>query len=249
VPNLRRSIEYWLLQSGNDLALRGDSFEQQVRDEIALAIENNATLRGEAGLVRHNINPSDPQVGDIDHLLWIESTVLVGEAKCFLRPATSHEWFRHNDKLHDAAVQAKRKASWIAQNREWFEVATGHRVTASAFKVLPCVVVNSPRSALRTIEGVPVVDRYILIRYFRIGHGTLFENHRNAHRGERVLFYRNSSEAADTLADYLRDPAHLRIYRESVGFSNRPQPNLADPRRAIFVLNPRIRVGALATLE
>jgi hypothetical protein len=249
VPNLRRSIEYWLAQGGNDLACRGGSFEQQVRDELALALKDNAVLRGETGLVTHNVNPSDAQVGDIDLLLWIGSAVLVGEVKCFLRPATSHEWFQHNDKLHDAVVQAKRKASWIARNREWFEETAGHRVTASAFKVLPCVVVNSPRSALRTIEGVPVVDRYIMLRYFKIGHGTLFGDTRNGHIGERVMFYRNISEAAETLADFLRDPAHLRIYRKSVDFSTRPQPNLADPNRAIFALSPRIRVGSLATVK
>jgi hypothetical protein len=240
-PNLRRSIEYWLAEGGNDLAVRGDVFEQQIRDNLRSACMNNPLLSN-AGVLTERAMPDDPTIGDIDLLVWIENTILVGESKCLLRPASSHEWFQHNERIHDAARQAKRKAEWVATHRDWFQKVSGHTLNQSALKVLSCVIVNSARSALRVIDSVAVVDDYILDRFFGVGYGTMFTTLHDEGSARKLRFYENSSEAASKLETFLHEPPHLMVYRNSIEMAFRVQPDFTRPEQTVVSYFPQVKV-------
>jgi hypothetical protein len=237
-PNLRRSIEYWLAEGGNDLAGRGELFESFLRAELAEGIHSNDILRGLATVVPHTVAPSDATIGDIDLLAYVVDTVLVGEIKCMRRPATSHEWFQHDDRLAEGVDQALRKAQWLRGNTSWLANVTGRNFTEA--RVLPCVVLNSTAGALRVLRGVPIVDRYILDRFFAVGYGSRFATVDN--EGIRQPFYSTAAEAANRLEAYLISPPHLHHFRDSLQLATRSQPNFGGPDHVVS-LSPQVRLG------
>lgn len=115
--------------------------------------------------------PPAAEIGDIDLLVRIGSTVLLGEVKCMSHPATSHDWFRHRSRLREAVDQVKRKADWARSNLGWLEgIFSGHQVN----RVVECIVVNTFRSSMAVAENVPVSDTWLLYRYLAEGHGMMF---------------------------------------------------------------------------
>lgn len=237
-PNLRRSIEYWFVQGGDDLSKRGYEFEDSVRIDLRDAIAENSRLSA-TGVAAASVKPTDSKIGNIDLLAWINDTVLIGEIKCLLRPATSYEWFQYDDTVTKAVMQAQRKAAWVQQNKGWLEKVTGRIVAGDAPKVIPCVVTNLPSGSLRTIDGVPIVDQYLLNRYFGIGHGTMFVLSTEENSGIDVHFYSNEIEAESNLKKYLHSPRHLP-YKNHVTFDSRLQPDFVDPSRQIAMMFPKV---------
>lgn len=238
--NLRRSIEYWVQQNESSITLRGQLFEQFVRDDLADSLRSNQLLRT-AQVPRVSIEPPDRDVGDIDLLVVVANAVLVGEVKCLLRPGSSHECFQHSDRLSEAVDQVGRKAAWIRRNLPWLVDKYGLCIPADTH-VHPCVVVNSPSMALRVIDEVPVVDQYILHRYFGDGYGVTWSRLGEEETAPRVQFYSDDASAAANLSRYLCWPPHLRMYRDSVAYSAMFQPDFVDEHGTIVALYPKIRM-------
>ena len=103
--------------------------------------------------------------------------------------------------------------------------------------VVPCIVVNGSASALSTIDGVPVVDRYILRQFFGEGREVLGPGATH----EPIRFYSNDAEAAAALAEYLKDPPHLRHYRDAVAMATRWQIDCAQPDKRVGWVYPEVQ--------
>lgn len=241
--NLRRSIEYWLSDGGIDLGDRGDPFEQFIRDDAADAITANAALAGQGGALRGKAQPRDLAVGDIDLLLWIDRTVLVGETKCMLRPGTPYERRQYEDRIRDGAGQALKKAAYVKAHPEWLAEQDRRLVSVAAepFAVVPCVVINSAVGALRSVDDVPIIDRYILNRYL-LG----FAETRNSlarDSATKVAFYSDAGEAGRQLAAYLKRPGHLNHYLDSTKWSTRVQPNFMRTDQVVITAFPTVQIS------
>jgi hypothetical protein len=240
LPNLRRSIEYWLSSGTVDLSVRGQPFEQYVRDELREDVASNARLRT-CRVRRDPATPDDRSVGDIDLLVGVGAAVLVGEVKCLVRPATSYEWFQFEDRIAEAVVQAQRKAAYVARNVPWVSrqgVHDGERVAS----IVPCVVINSALGALRVVDNVAVVDAYILHRFFGAGYGSEPSTLKAEADAPRVYFYADDEEAGAKLEPFLNSPDHLRSFRESIQMDTRPQPDFVDLSRYVVYVYPVVRV-------
>jgi hypothetical protein len=249
--NLRRSIEYWLAQGGSDLGERGGEFEEHIRKELADAISQNPLISRCAGVARERVEPPDSAVGDIDLLLWIEQVVLVGEVKCLLRPGTAHERYQFDERLREAAQQAARKAAFVRNNPEWLSAVCPEAARSGPkdFKVIPCVVINSAVGALRSIEGVAVVDRYVLELYFGKGSTRMQASVEDQNSGFRMDFYTGSADAADGLAPFLSNPSHIRVYRESAIRKVSQQPDFVRRSGVVISAYPAIHVPSPAERE
>src|SRR5205823_1380248 len=89
-----RRIESWLDRGGLSdrlaTARRGIRYEAWVREELANRISNNPILRnarcGKTGVVRRNDKEEQ-----IDLLVQLGGTLIVGEVKCFLAPVEPME--------------------------------------------------------------------------------------------------------------------------------------------------------------
>ena len=241
--NLRRSIEYWLSEGGLDLAERGDAYENYVRREISGAIDANTMLSSHSGVVKIPIRPSDSSIGDIDLLFWIGTTICIGEIKCLLRPGTSHERFQYNDRIYDAANQVKRKAAYLIDNL--IVLCSAYNIPinpASDVTVVPIVILNSPIGATRMVQEIPVLDIYILKRYLDRGFAIMYASAEDDSAGIRVPFYDDAAQAASNLGEYLKDPVHIRVYRESVEWKTQQQPDFVRENSHVLRIFPNVRV-------
>jgi len=249
-PNLRRSIEYWLSEGGSELSARG-AYEQYVRDAVHDALRQNQRLAGAAGSLLRKAQPHDPGIGDIDLLLWIRSTVLVGEVKCLIRPGTGHEWFKYEGRIEEAVDQARRKADYVRRNPGWLDQLAPESVPSDPGNrtIVPCVVLNSPLGTLRVIRDVPVVDMYILSQYLEAGFSAKHTSVQDEATAERIHFYSDSGGAAAHLPGYLRDPDHLRHYRRSVEWGQQFQPDFTGGDAQVVRRYPVIRVPPFLNRE
>ncbi|WP_224248957.1 hypothetical protein [Hyalangium gracile] len=229
-PNLRRSLEYWMSEGGWDLGKRGTSYEDHVRASLAKKIKGKPHWNF-SGVVPHKLQPPDSSVGDLDLVVWIGNKILVGEIKCFRRPATSHEWFLHEERIRDAVKQLQGKVKYVRENPAWLadEVnKVGGNVDPAAVSIECCVVLNSALGSLQIIDEVPIVDTYILNRYFNEGRGEILVSTEPV-KTKTVAFYNSQDEAAEKLGDYLRQPPHLSFYKKLVTLDERRQLDFTKP--------------------
>lgn len=244
-PNLRRSVEYWFSEGGGDLSERGEQYEKYVRKEIAHGIAVNRLLQKRAGALLEELEPPDTSVGDLDLVFWIGNSAVVGEVKCLLRPATSHDWFKYEARISEAVQQVSRKASYARENLDWFRSkleAAGAKV-GPVLNILPCVVLNSPMGSLRLVDGVPIVDVYVLSRYVEEGFAIMYASLADETTGERVKFYENAQEAEERLETFLRDPLHLRPYKDSIKWEVRVQPDFEQDSGVVLYKFPVVEVN------
>lgn len=243
-PNLRRSIEYWFNEGGGDLSERGEWYESHVREEIAQGIGANRVLQKRAGVLLRSVEPPDDSVGDLDLVFWIGKTVVIGEVKCLLRPATSHDWFKYEVRIHEAVQQVTRKAAYVRENRDWFQSKLGEEGVEidSGFTVVPCVILNSPVGSLRIAGSVPIVDVYVLSRYLEEGFAIMHASLADEATGEKIRLYNDAQEAEERLEEFLLEPLNLRPYRQSVKWEVRVQPDFAHDLGLVFYKFPGVEV-------
>lgn len=207
--NLIRSIEAWLGEGGLPLARRGTLFEEALREELAGQVElPNAEVIPRSVIVR-----VDAVEEEIDLIIRIGCTYLVGEVKCSVYPVDPYGYYSYERTLAGAAEQARRKTAFCEHNPESFLAAFGDGCNPDEARILPLVVSNLPLGVGRRIQGVPVVDLFILSRYLDGGQ----HYSREAVAGpegietiEQTSFYDSPEEAEDNLWEYLCNPPQLR---------------------------------------
>ncbi|MCB0450966.1 MAG: hypothetical protein KDC97_12690 [Confluentibacter sp.] len=245
LPNLRRSVEYWLAEEGGiELSLRGNHFEKQVRISLENSIKKNPILKN-TGIFKKPVRPNNTSIGDIDLLVWIKNTILVGEVKCLLRPATSHERFQFDSRIKEGAIQANKKSNYVEQNIEWLLSIledNNKLIKSEPIRVISCVVVNTNIGALRLINNIPIVDQYILERYFEYGYGRMFAYLENEENSPKLEFYKTEDEAAELLKKYLEDPPHLSIYRKNIKHKKIYLPSFSEDYKSIVNVIPVVQI-------
>lgn len=213
-PNTNRLIDVWLNQLGVDLSLRGHAFERYIREELTSSMAKSP-ISAYCQCLSESLNftPSGERSEEIDVVAAIGTVVLIGEAKCFLEPTEPKQLARHRDKVIDAVRQVSRKANAVRRNKEQFRTRMQQvgLTLPTEFEVQPLVILNSAMHSGIPVEGVPVVDEYILGVFLR---GYMDEVAiRNPSRGfqtvKKKVFYTSLAEATEVLPSFLTCPAQL----------------------------------------
>jgi hypothetical protein len=214
-----RRIELWLERGGLSdqlpVARRGKRYEDWVRTEIRDAISTNALLPN-ARCAGHAL-ASDQDCGEeIDLLIRLGSTLIVGEIKCLLGPSESIERFNYLRKLDEAGLQAYRKAQWASLNLD--RVAKALDIPAEeATNLHPrsLVIVNQGLGHSYIANATPVVDFHSLWLY--LGQGTIVTGSairpfaRDAAFQEEIL-YRSELEAETRFESWMTNPPTLKRF-------------------------------------
>lgn len=214
-PNLRRLVDVWLKQLGVDLGLRGHAFEAYIRSAIKNDMETSPLLsRISSCLGTHlNFTPVGEREEEIDLVAIVGDVLIVGEAKCFLEPAEAKEIARHRDKVIDAVAQVRRKSNAIERNRQAFR----HRCTEvglslpEGFEIQPIVILNNAIHVGSPIDGVPVVDEYILSVFFRgeFVEVALKAKNRSFEPIKKRILYNSAEEGMKVLPQFLANPPQM----------------------------------------
>jgi len=153
-----RAVERWLQEgNGTDLSKtsNGERYERNLRDRVAAALAGNPILKEAASDVVHLSAGKGRE--EIDLVLRIGQTVIVGEIKCFLKPTEPGERFDYLRKLEEASAQARRKAKWLGANTHLIaDITLG--ASPEAIRFLPLVIVNQSNGASWSFDGCAVTD-------------------------------------------------------------------------------------------
>lgn len=224
-----RRVELWLERGGLSDGLasaarkrggasgvgRGGRYEAWARDEVARALAQNPILH-DAASAREAVERSGGEGEQIDLLMRVGRTLLVGEVKCLLAPAESIERFRYLGKLKDAAAQAVRKAEWVRENPGRVSAALGIGAVSPTFtRVLPLVVVNQGFGVGLDLNGCPIVDLRFLCLF--LSDGSYVSAGALGLRGKESIFaqdllYRSAEEAEARLPAIFIDVPPLRRF-------------------------------------
>lgn len=216
-PNLARIIDIWIKQLGIDMAQRGPAFEKYVNAEIQEDIESSKLLK-EAKVLRDGITfrPQTDREEQIDTVIVIGNTVLIGESKCITHPAEAKQYAMHRKTITDATAQVLRKASSVEGNRPAFQKQMhGLGIDLQAgFTIQPIVIINSPVHAGFAVDGVPVVDLLILSVFFRgeIVDVAIQEPNGDLTTKTKRVFYSDLADAADKVTAFLMSPSQMESF-------------------------------------
>ena len=209
-PNLTRSVEHWLQKGGLDMARRGSIFEANVRRD--LAAENR--IEGVS------VFPTAVRyANEIDLVVRLGSTFLIGEVKCTVFPAEAHDYHTYWNTLRVAAAQARYRVDVLAADPRTFLDRIGVRgLDPARCRFLPLVVTNVFAGAGHQFGGVPVVDPLVLHVFFAEGklRSWVVEGPHGVEHTRDVSLYDSPAQAEAVIGDYLDEPPQIRRLREWV---------------------------------
>lgn len=217
-PQLRRVIDVWMRQLNVDLALRGPAFEAYVRSVAVEGVRTSPMLQdlGRALPGDLRFRPIEGIDDQIDLVFAVGKNVFVGESKCILEPSDAKSLAMHRRTVEEGAEQAKLRVRHIHDHRDAFRRLLGERGmhVDDGFEVRPLIVVSTSTLAGSTVLDVPVVDSYILGRFFdgeteRVAvSGDPPQTHIVGHE----IFYVSADEAEALAPLYFADPPQLAPY-------------------------------------
>ncbi|GAA0648438.1 hypothetical protein GCM10009424_26030 [Sphingomonas ursincola] len=235
-----RAVERWLQEGkGADLSKtsNGERYERELRNRVSKALAGNPILSPFASEVRHM--PAGPDCEEIDLIVCVGKTLIVGEVKCFLKPTEPSERYDYLRKLEEAAAQARRKAEWLSANPQ----AIGATPIAD-IRLMPLVIVNQSNGASWSFDGCAVVDAKWFELFLSSG-----EYHSAAALSldgsadpvfTAAQLYTSLEEAEQAMPAIFEDHPGLRLFRAAVDWSAARIP-LAD-RRTLFMAHPVMNI-------
>ena len=216
--NLELAIDDWSSQ-GKLYTEKGVQFESRLRTELVAIAESGriSNARVHKASIRR-LKTCKDACGDIDLLVNVGRTILVGEVKTLRFPARAIGVYNNIYEIRTACGQAARKAKAVAESiGEVLQITGFGSVTdKDNWKVLPFVVSNQAIGAGSSFDGIPIVDRQILDSY--LGQGGYYPaallgpGGAIIDKGEFHPYYDNDLEAEERIEDYLRSPPPIRRY-------------------------------------
>jgi hypothetical protein len=215
-PNLTRSVEHWLQEGGLDMARRGTLFEESVRRDLA----RNNRIEGSS------VHPTAVQhANEIDLVVRLGSTFLIGEMKCTVFPAEAHDYHTYWKILREAAEQARYRVDMLAADPKTFLDQIGvDDVDPEGCRFLPLVVTNVNAGAGHRFDGVPVVDPLVLHAFFAEGRilSWVVEGRDGVEHATEVLLYHSPREAESAIEAYLAAPPQILRLRKWIAVETPP---------------------------
>jgi len=222
----QRNVNIWLRQLGANFDMRGLPFEQYLRDVLTYNV-NLSPIKHDIALMPHALKFNLPsgaeeahQYEDIDIVMRIGNSVLIGEAKCFLQPVDPNEVFKHRERVIAAQVQLKRKADYVKKYSQQFreECARRNFWLPEDFKIQSVILLNGQSHSGIPYEGTPIVDINILATFVK---GVLRRNLISTKAdgvvsAEEQVLYTDAGGAAAYLEEYLMNPPQLQRFADAL---------------------------------
>lgn len=222
-----RMVELWIKEADKSLATArrgiGRGFEQHVRDRLVIAASQNR-IAPNIFVAPHGIPRATPSDEEVDLIIRLGETAIVGEIKCFVLPCESKERFDFLVKLRDATAQATRKAQWLRQNAEMQQKLFSN---AKISRILPMVILNTGIGLGLVFGECPVTDLHFLELY--LGHGQyhsagLIDRRSGEATTRTETLYTSAAEAESKIQATFRSPPVLRQLLDASGWGRSSFP-------------------------
>jgi len=234
---------------GSDLTKRnnlGKPFERQVKTRLVKAMARNRLLT-DAAIVAEPLDFVREGGEEIDLLLRIGRTIILGEVKCYIAPTVSIERFNYLSRLECAAEQAKRKCLWLEKNFTKVSSQLRIEVDVGPKKFLPIVVLNQRIGSGMEVNGVAITDIDFLELFLSDGGyvSAGLVSHEKTQFIETKM-YSNQAEAESQLFEILGMPPALRPFLESIDWVETSFPTASGE---VFIQKPQLSERALISPE
>lgn len=223
-----RRIEAWMEQGGisDDRGVkgRGKPFEAHVRMHLAAIIKGNEAFNdvqvAPAALKRKGASE------EIDLLVRVGDTVLVGEVKCFTAPSEPIQKANYLRHIAEAAGQARTKADWCGTHREAATVALGVSDSDQMARLVftPMVVLNQSYGVGLSRDRTPIVDLHYLSLLLGAGsyQGETWFQRETGMTYEPVELYADQASFERNVKALLMTPPAIDRYLPVIGFRRFP---------------------------
>jgi hypothetical protein len=241
-----RVLERFLVRGELDLTKKGYLFEKESRVFIQEATDKNEIFKNALVFPQSFQMSIDKETEEIDLILKIGKTILIGEAKCIIYPHETLELFRYFSILEDAADQIKRKLSFVNTNKEKFLESLKFNGDFNGVEIQPFVFINTTLGTGFTIKDVPVVDKYILNLY--LAEGEILQKISSdfkiisENEGSIRRFYNTEEEAESNIFSYLCHPPQISIYTKFMKAANYPAPKISQDDKPYILVVPEINM-------
>ena len=217
--NTIRLVEYLLKVGGVSLARRGDLFEEYSYNIIKDEVMKIEYFDDQKVFSSRKIFVNGKLYEEID-LLWVfGNTMLIVEMKCSLFPTGGIDWNNYLEDLKDGAKQLKRKKKFVEEHKLKFFEELG-LCAPDELNIEIVVLSNLPLGSGFPVDGVPVVDNYLLGTFIR-GNQRLFAlGHKTSgfYGGQIKQYHKKLSEAELNLNTYLHDPTSVKLLRDRLKY-------------------------------
>ncbi len=245
--NIIRCVERWMKNGGLAIESKGPAFEKEVRRYVSDTGQDSPIK--EAVYVHpdaFSINVGK-ETEEIDLIFVVGERIIIGEIKCQMFPTEALEYFEYYTTLNEAAIQAKRKANFVRHHLDVVlpRLQIPYSLPVGEAVVMPCVVPNQPLGVGFPIEGVPVVDLPIILRYLegKWEQFVIFDpDGKKRHVGKTTYLYRNQKEASSGLPDYLLNPPQIQFFKQFAKVRELPMPPLNTGEPVVLTLTTEVRL-------
>lgn len=157
-------LDIWLNEGGSSLDKRGHLLEEYLKKQLSFNINEKGFFNYIPQKSMFKINGKGKE--DIDLLINLKNCLIIAEVKCIKYPMQIRDFHNAHKRLTKASSQVKRKADFISKNEGYFEEELkGIRQK----KIVKLIVTNFPNFSGFIINGIPVVDLFLLEAYFLEG--------------------------------------------------------------------------------
>lgn len=253
-----RRVEAWLERGGltdrAGIRGRGKPFEEWVRRAVADALAGNGLLPDHA-VAEHALKRKGSSE-EIDLLVRIGGTLLVGEVKCFVFPSEPLERFNYLKNVESAARQARDKAAWAERNRAQVgaQVGVNDAAAAEALRIVPLVVTNHGLCLGLEIDGAIVTDLHYLQLMMGAGHyqaDTMFKRDLGSFQ-QSVILYSDQADFERRVGELFAAPPPLKRYQGKIEWRRVPFVTSDDRPFSLLLPSlsgPPMNAAALKHLE
>lgn len=251
--NVSRNVDKWLQQLGQDLTVRGPMFEKYIYSsfsdgDVSSIISSNFKCL-EGGI---KFSPQSGRSEQIDVVIRAGDMLLLGEAKCTLRPTDDKMWARHLDVINGAVTQVNRKVECVNSNRKEFEALLRKNgvVFEGEFSVVPVVIMSCPIHVGKIVDGVLIADMPMLSVFFnnKLEQGVVDFADGRREVASVETFFDSSENMKSAIERYFDDPPQLRPIRDGLKWRDVDFSLPSDARTEVRLRSRMVEVDVEAAM-
>ena len=224
---LQRVAEHWFVSFGLDLTKKGMTYENLVINSVTRSIERNPIIKNYDSPISKRFK-LDSGEEEIDFLMRLGRTLIVGESKSIVTTDSSISHFRTIGVIAGAKEQVLRKAEFVRQNmKEIFSSIDWQYEPLQKYEILPLIFVSNKIHSGFPYEDVQVTDEILLAKYLS-GQEIPLLSDTNSRSIAWFDLYETESEAVANLDLYLSAPPQITKSNEDYYYKSMDIPCIEE---------------------